>query len=392
MGSGDEVLLTTAWLDRAWWRGLEEHVAFCLVNGFGESGSPNESQAALASGTNGARDTDAWSRSDDTGSPRKGGGFWGDPHLTTFDGHGYDLQAKGEVVLVESVDDDVPFDVHARFEPNDRPDAPEACRYVTWGRALGVRLGDVRLQARTGTSGLEVSVDGQRIEPPALPPLPPGYSLELAGADATLTDPDGTRVAVKARFRTLTVSVSPAEIWRGRLRGLLGDFDGDPQDDLRSRDGTLFEVPVSFDDLYGPLATSWRLSQDESLLPYAAGETTETFTDLGFPGESARAASLPAELRAEAALTCEQSGVVDPALLETCVLDVVCAAEAGLATEAAATPAPSAVSPPEDGAPTAFGDVRLVEGGAEIDGAESFVDTPPIRPACSPTTPTASRS
>ena len=78
---------------------------------------------------------------------------------------------------------------------------------------------------------------------------------------------------------------------RTRLAGLLADADGSAVNDLRLRDGSL--VPTPRDDAsWRAYASSWRISNSESLFTYPAGADTSTFTDLAFPGALTTMASL----------------------------------------------------------------------------------------------------
>src|SRR5690606_38059925 len=86
--------------------------------------------------------------------------------------------------------------------------------------------------------------------------------------------PDGSHVGV-AGYDTssLHVSMRLAASLRGRIFGVAGNFDGDPQNDLRLRDGQPL-ASRDWDEIHGAFAESWRIRQAESLFDYAAGEDT----------------------------------------------------------------------------------------------------------------------
>jgi hypothetical protein len=236
----------------------------------------------------------------------------GDPHLRTFDGTLYDLQSVGELTLMLDELDGMEVQV----------------RTVPWGvsgsvsvnSAVAVRVGADRL-AFYGRE--EATLNG---EPTTFTSsatlLPGGGSVVRSGVRHSVRWPDGSQVTVDASYVYLTVAVYLADGRSGNVVGLLGDFDGVPEAQVFTRDGTLLEGPIDFGTFYNVYAESWRVTQEESLFDYGPGETTETHTDRAFPRGLLRVADLNPSLVAEAELVCEAAGVTDPDWLEACILDV----------------------------------------------------------------------
>ena len=83
------------------------------------------------------------------------------------------------------------------------------------------------------------------------------------------------------------------------------------------------KVPVEenrrafFDALYDTVGESWRIAPAQSLLTYAAGQTTATFTDRKLPDKPFDAANLTPARRASAQQACAAAGVTDPASSRT---------------------------------------------------------------------------
>jgi hypothetical protein len=75
-------------------------------------------------------------------------------------------------------------------------------------------------------------------------------------------------------------------------------------------------------DPHGPFSDGWRVTPEESLLPYAPGEDTTTHTDRTFPDAPATVDTLTAERRAAALEACTRAGVTAQPWLDSCVLDV----------------------------------------------------------------------
>lgn len=251
---------------------------------------------------------------------------WADPHIHGADGLNYNFQAVGEFIGAKSSVDDL------ELQLRDQPYG--GSRTVANTTAVGARVAGTRIGIYLGVSQPEVYADGVRL-PDGRWSLPGGGIVEVGVPASTgeyevgskedsLTWPDGTWVTVQQRGgRFLDISGAFAAPRIGTISGLLGNANGDPADDLTSRDGTTLPIEgTSFSDLYQKFGNSWRISQAESLFDYKAGQTTATFTDLTFPDDWP-SISAPARLAAEA--TCRASGVVVDFFLEACITDVAMA-------------------------------------------------------------------
>ncbi|WP_432906957.1 VWD domain-containing protein [Micromonospora matsumotoense] len=319
------------------------------------------------------------------------GGTNGDPHLVTFDRHYYDFQAVGEFVLVGSTSGD-PLAVQVRQTPMGDS------RTVSVNSAVAFRLGDHRVALTLVDGGTEVRVDGAaRVPSPGETDLPGGGTLTRRDSDTGAADgydlrwPDGSAAAVDQigpyGYRVLT-RLAPGRA--GKVRGLLGDFDGDPTDDVAAPSGAALTPPVPFEKLYPSYADSWRVTRDSSLFSYADGQDTGSFTDRGFPERAVTVDDLDPVQRARAEQVCRWAGVTDPWQLAECVFDVGVTgrpefAVSGVGTERIAPPAaaPIAATPIATGALTPGGDPLTFSGRA---GDAVFVDisAPGLADRCSP--------
>ena len=86
----------------------------------------------------------------------------------------------------------------------------------------------------------------------------------------------------------------------GSVQGLLGPDEGQAYD-FQLANGTVLSQPLSTAELYGEYANAWRVTQATSLLDYAPGQTTATFTNLNFPAGVLSTSSLPQALVDQAA-------------------------------------------------------------------------------------------
>jgi hypothetical protein len=115
-------------------------------------------------------------------------------------------------------------------------------------------------------------------------------------------------------FMNVSVDVAPDS----NVSGLLGNANGDTDDDLAKRDGTVLPQPVSFEDLYQNYGESWRVAASESLLSVCGDRKVER----GNPREPFFASDLnPAQFESSQEV-CTAAGVEDEFLRGACTLDV----------------------------------------------------------------------
>jgi pimeloyl-ACP methyl ester carboxylesterase len=252
----------------------------------------------------------------------------GDPHLRTFDGLRYDLQAAGELTLVR--DDSDRFEVQVRT----RPLVP---RNVAMNEAVAARVGDDRVGFYGDAS--VVRVNGAVVS--AAKTTLAGGTLEVAGNRATLVWSDGTQLTVSFRGDHLDLAVNAAERRRGHLVGPLGNFDGNAAGDLARGDGTALGERPTFDDFYGPdqFADSWRVTPATSLFDYEPGKTTADYTLRPFPLGPATIQSLTAAELASAMAACK-AAQVSSEWMDACIMDVGATGNPKYADGFVALPAP----------------------------------------------------
>ncbi len=289
--------------------------------------------------------------------PSGPGGSNGDPHLTSLDGLRFDFQAAGEFVLLRSNSGDM--EVQARQEPW------KFVRTITINTQLGFRIAGRRVTVTPGKT-MELDVNGvpQRVTPGS--PLTLGAAtIAASDADLLLTWPDGSTADVQPVGLwgvAVTIDLAPGRV--NKVKGLLGDFDHSPLNDLTARNGAVVkftptqadwpgvnrvhvvnEEKKSFQNaLYDTFGDSWRVKQSDSLLGYGPGETTATFTDRTIPRNAVQAGDFSAAKRAKAEAICRAAGVTAPAALEDCILDVIITGRVEFAAAAAAEEALVAVN------------------------------------------------
>jgi hypothetical protein len=290
--------------------------------------------------------------------PLRQGRSYGDPHIVTFDGYRYSFQTVGEFVLVQAKDGGFRVQVRQGAVPG---------RQLSLNTAVAMQVGNSRVAVYSkdfpdGNASTPVWIDGR--------PTPVQGTVELSGGSIQGGNGNylvqwqtGEQVGISKlsvagmEFMNVTPAV-PEQA--GRYEGLLGDLDNNPENDLQTRDGqviltrdnstygvlkqalgNLGSIPIPlnqletafFEQLYQKFGNSWRVSQPESLFAYGIGQSTESFTNRGFPSSFSTLGSLlPPQLR-QAEEICRQAGVPGD-LLEGCIFDVGNTGEGGFAQAA----------------------------------------------------------
>ncbi|MFG1978229.1 VWD domain-containing protein [Nonomuraea fuscirosea] len=252
-----------------------------------------------------------------------GGLVKGEPHFTTLDGLGYDLQSVGEFVLASS--DRYGLEIHGRLSP------ASGGRDVSVMFDAAMEAGDHKVEFHED----DLYIDGQKTT------LGAGKLLYL-GKEAFVLRKDGKWLVM---FDALE---GPVLSWRrgaaglylppsadSDLEGLLGNADGDPKNDLKLRDGTQLPANATPAQLHTDYANSWRLDDTESLFTYGPGESTATFTNLQFPSRIVTIHDLTPEQMQLATAQCEESGVAPGVPFNDCVLDIALTADTSFAEAAA---------------------------------------------------------
>jgi hypothetical protein len=311
--------------------------------------------------------------SSETPSKPPSGGAWGDPHIRTIDGNFYDNMATGEFL---AFDNDVAT-IQMRTEPWPGEDT------VSFATAFAFRVGDhtvsVHLGGPTWIDGEEAQLTrGETIA------VGDGELLRWEGGWVLLW-PDGTVARVYLRAAALILVVTPSD--RPSL-GLLGDNDGDPDNDLVTRSGDQLapDADDDFDTFYPTYIDSWRLSDDESFFHYEPGESTSSFTIEGFPAAPSTADVLDPEVRTDAEEVCASVGVTGDQALESCVLDVGLTGDTSFAYDSFVVET-STVSPDNDEGEN--GDVSRpsIEGGSVVTIGDLLVEFGPEPPVQDPNGP-----
>ena len=252
-----------------------------------------------------------------------GWNIFGEPHIATLDGFAYDLQSVGEFHLLQAPDANI--DIQARFTP--------VSANLSKFSALAFEINDNQVELNGGTllvNGNPVSLSGGQFYD-----LGGGAGIMRGGRGNGFYDVvfpgSGDRLLMMWNGSNVGFHV-PAGM---QTKGLLGNHNGNPLDDLALSDGTPLPANSSTTVLHGRYADSWRVTDLDSGFSYADGESTATYTDRAFPADVVTIGDFTEAEIAVGTDTCQQAGVLPGPQFEDCVFDVVATGDNSYAESAA---------------------------------------------------------
>ncbi|XP_035688708.1 mucin-like protein [Branchiostoma floridae] len=191
----------------------------------------------------------------------------GDPHLTTMDGNNYSFNGLGDFLLA---------DVNNReYQVQCRMSLATGSDHATMITAMIAYQRDkqpVQIQV-VGDSSLELYVNGSQTDLSVFEEE--GYELEV-GDNSLVTQPannsllvvffSGISVKATTKKGMLSVEFSSPPEFKGKVRGLVGKFDGDESNDFESSNGTIVPVDASERQLYEDFGITWQLTSEDGPL------------------------------------------------------------------------------------------------------------------------------
>lgn len=245
--------------------------------------------------------------------PKNGGKTFNDPRIVTIDKQYHDFQAAGEFTLIESTTGDL------KIQVRQQPIGNNPRSNVSDNTAVATVLGGKRIGIYKDQGLL---IDGQPTQIANDDALAIGEGrIYREGNTYTVVYPTGDQLVAKVGSR-VNVEVYLKDEREGKVKGLLGNFNKNPKDDLAKRDGTVLTGSVSPSQLYGEYADSWRVNQAESLFDYKSGENTNTFTLKNYPRQKVKISDLtPADVAKAEQLIGDR--IKNPTTREAAIIDLV---------------------------------------------------------------------
>ncbi|XP_061188743.1 mucin-4-like [Saccostrea echinata] len=236
----------------------------------------------------------------------------GDPHITTFDGFKYTFNGVGEFMLMKTVDGS--FQSQIRFEQfrkenGNLVDASICTAFASQDLNSSVVVEVLLNSIRTA----DVLVNGNVIDfDETNPHHVEGITVSQFTTNSTSVNTTNREfiiafasfgISFKAIASSSMLNILPVignSSLFGNLRGLLGDFDKDSSNDLKSPTGEILHPNSTSEKIYDRFGNQWRIAENESLFTYGSGKSYSDYQKLSFRPTF----DLPTNISAEAEELC----------------------------------------------------------------------------------------
>lgn len=215
--------------------------------------------------------------------PPRPAGANGDPHMRTVDGMEYNFNGIGEFFFI--VSHNASFQSQVRFEQPKDSQGRFVMASVCTAFVAEVSNTSDRVEVRLNSIRVaDVIINGQtqdfsdvtwlRYRGVSVLNLPKS-SGNSTGRDILVMFADlGFTFRILATKDVLNVMpIIANDLLKGTLTGLLGDFDGNPGNDLLLPNGTSLQSNTTEDTIFTTFNTAWRIKEVESLFSYPAGKS-----------------------------------------------------------------------------------------------------------------------
>eukprot|EP01097_Dermamoeba_algensis_P003609 TRINITY_DN2484_c0_g1_i1.p1 TRINITY_DN2484_c0_g1~~TRINITY_DN2484_c0_g1_i1.p1 ORF type:complete len:416 (-),score=115.93 TRINITY_DN2484_c0_g1_i1:215-1462(-) len=267
----------------------------------------------------------------------------GDPYLVTLDGLAYNFQALGEFLMLHEVSD-TGISIQARTCPY-YGQSKVATMSVYCGIAVSFSGLKLSVTRSVGADFPSIFVNDYYISDNDRLDMGDFGTIFFSGSVGYNDDPYTIKALLTSLNRNITIKVltatpTPTTLaeqflsWSVQIPrnvstiGLMGNNNGNPNDDLFTRDYSVTYSSLTYKQRYEEYYESYRISQDESFFYYAAGENTTTFTNRLYRGLYLSAAYSNDEIRYAQGLC--SAFLLTGVLYDGCVSDVVVSGDPNL--------------------------------------------------------------
>ncbi|XP_060077303.1 sushi domain-containing protein 2-like [Ylistrum balloti] len=222
--------------------------------------------------------------------PPKAAQAAGDPHLTTLDGKNYTFNGLGDFILVEDISNGVVVEVRSVQAQDMKGNYQNASIFS--GVAMTTRgVSDV-IEVYSDTDTVSrILINGLLVTQQISTSVTQFKDLSVYKSRTDETT-DNILVVLESTGLSVSMDVTSDLInvlvvvgddrMKGHLRGLLGNYNDDPNDDFISRTGEQLAANANMEDVHFKFGMTWEVIQNQSLFSSAVRQANDfipTFSD-----------------------------------------------------------------------------------------------------------------
>ncbi|XP_031551867.1 mucin-like protein isoform X2 [Actinia tenebrosa] len=209
--------------------------------------------------------------------------FWGDPHFVTMDRKNYTFNGLGEYVMLDAKDGY--FQLQARTS---LAKGNGTATVFTGAVAQENNSVPVQVTLPYENETMEVLVDGKPFDFKSL--TSDSYDLNNGSITVSkpqkqcleMTFPSGMSVTICEKQNILSIVTAAPESFKNKTKGLLGTWNGNPEDDFTLPNGTVLPHDMNGTDIHYKYGMAWQVTNETSLFTYKEGESSDTFLNKTF--------------------------------------------------------------------------------------------------------------
>jgi len=214
---------------------------------------------------------------------------YGDPHFMTFDEQVWRFNGKGEFILLEQINN---LDQNI-VEPNGLTIQGRfsqiPTKLVTILSAISIKDGNSRISIYLNQFG-NMNIFLKDSQTPQVISIGSSFISQDGILISRIEDSkyqillpsSGVSLIIISRFSMLNLIVILPNSLKSKTRGLLGNWNGNKNDDFTLRNGNIIPITSNFEILHSDFGLKYMINENESLFIYSNGTNFNSFNDKSF--------------------------------------------------------------------------------------------------------------
>jgi len=211
---------------------------------------------------------------------------YGDPHFLTFDEQIWRFNGKGEFILLEQINDldqnileSDGLTIQGRF-------SQLSSKLVTILSAISIKDGNARISIYLNQFG-NMNVFLKDSQTPQMISIGNSFISQDGILISRIEDSkyqillptSSVSIIIISRFSMLNLIVILPNSLKSKTRGLLGNWNGNKNDDFTLRNGNNIPITSNFETLHSDFGLKYMIDENESLFIYSNGTNFNSFND-----------------------------------------------------------------------------------------------------------------